>query len=300
RNSLLLNMWCSFLKEDVCISFPNSEQCREASVLKIGFVSKPECARCIEVIKTVAQFLESNGHEYVIEEGTAREMKTEGEPISKMKADVIVTVGGDGTALWAIQKTKLPVLPVNVGSLAFLSEVDPSNMFSYFARLLNGNFKIEERARIKTTVNSRRLPDSLNEAVMKTMFLSKIRWFGVYIDNDFIQNIRADGIIIATPTGSTSYSLSVGGPILDPNVRAFIISYMAPFSLSARSMVVPSDSTIRVVTLDKGKSIMLSLDGQEGVEVGFHDEISFTESEFPAKFIRFNLDFYRAIREKVL
>ena len=139
----------------------------------------------------------------------------------------------------------------------------------------------------------------LSEAVLKTMIMSKIRWFGVYLDNDFIHNVRADGIIIATPTGSTSYSLSVGGPILDPKVKGFIISYMAPFTLSARSMVVPSQSTIRVVTLDKGKSIMLTLDGQNGVEVGFHDEISFTESEYPAKFIRFNSDFYKNTREKM-
>jgi NAD+ kinase len=271
-----------------------------AGRLRIGFVSKPECPRCIEIIRTITQFLDVNGHEWVLEEATAREMKEGGEPLQKIDADVIITVGGDGTALWTLQKTRLPILPVNAGSVAFLSEVEPSNVLGYLNRLINGDFKVEERSRIKTTVNSRRLPDSLNEAVLKTMILSKIRWFGVYIDNDFIQNIRADGIIIATPTGSTSYSLSVGGPILDPKVRAFIISYMAPFSLSARSMVVPSDSTIRVVTLDKGKSIMLTLDGQEGVEVGFHDEISFTESEFPAKFIRFNLDFYRSIREKVV
>lgn len=267
--------------------------------MRIGFLSKPECPRCIELIKSLTNYLKSNGHDYVIEQGTAKEMKVEGERLERIEADLIITVGGDGSALWALQKTRLPILPINVGSLAFLSEVEPENAIVTINRLFRGEYKIEERARIKTTVNSRRLPDSLNEAVLKTMVMSKIRWFGVYLDNDFIHNIRADGIIIATPTGSTSYSLSVGGPILDPKVKAFIISYMAPFSLSARSMVVPSQSTIRAVALDKGKSIMLTLDGQEGVEVGFHDEISFTESEYPAKFIRFNSDFYRNTREKM-
>ncbi|MCL4447972.1 MAG: NAD(+)/NADH kinase [Thermoplasmatales archaeon] len=267
--------------------------------MKIGFVSKPECPKCVEVIKFLTNFLKENGHDYVIEYGTAKEMKMEGERVDKISADAIVTVGGDGAALWTLQKTKLPVLPVNVSSLAFLSEVDSTGALACINRLLRGDYRVEERARIKTTVNSKRLPDSLNEAFLKSMIMSKIRWFGVYLDNDFIHNIRADGIIIATPTGSTSYSLSVGGPILDPKVKGFIISYMAPFSLSARSMVVPSQSTIRIVALDKGKSIMLTLDGQEGIEVGFHDEISFTESEYPAKFIRFNSDFYKNAREKM-
>ena len=268
--------------------------------MKIGFVSKPECPRCQELIKFLANFLKERGHDYVLESGTAKEMKMDGERVEKIHADVLVTVGGDGAALWTLQKTKLPILPINVSSLAFLSEVDSSGALGCINRFLDGDYKVEERARIKTTVNSKRLPDSLNEAVLKTMIMSKIRWFGIYLDDDFIHNTRADGIIIATPTGSTSYSLSVGGPILDPKVKGFIISYMAPFSLSARSMVVPSQSTIRVVTLDKGKNIMLTLDGQDGLEVGFHDEISFTESEHPARFIRFNSDFYKNTREKMV
>ena len=267
--------------------------------MKIGFVSKPECPKCTELIKFLSNFLTENGHDFVVELGTSKDLKMDGERIEKIKADAIVTVGGDGTALWTIQKTKLPVLPVNVSSLAFLAEADSRTALECLNKLLRGDYKIEERARIKTTVNSKRLPDSLNEAVLKTMIISKIRWFGIYLDNDFIHNIRADGIIIASPTGSTSYSLSVGGPILDPKVKAFIISYMAPFSLSARSMVVPSQSTIRAVALDKGRNIMLTLDGQEGIEVGFHDEISFTESEYPARFIRFNSDFYKNTREKM-
>jgi NAD+ kinase len=267
--------------------------------MKLGFVSKPECPRCIEVIRFLSNYLKANGHDFVVESGTARDMKVDGERVDRINADALVTVGGDGTALWALQKTDLPILPIKVSSLAFLSEVDAADALGYITRYLKGEFEVEERARIKTTVNSKRLPDSLNEAVLKSMIISKIRWFGMYLDDDFIHNIRADGIIIATPTGSTSYSLSVGGPILDPKVKGFIISYMAPFTLSARSMVVPSQSTIRVVTLDKGKSIMLTLDGQEGIEVGFHDEISFTESEHPAKFIRFNSDFYKNTREKM-
>lgn len=267
--------------------------------MKIGFVSRPECPKCIDVIQFLRNFLISGGNEVILESKIAKELNTEGKPVGDIGAEVIVTVGGDGTALWTLQKTNSPILPINVGSLAFLSEVSPENALISLNRLLRGEFKIEERARIKTTLNSKRLPDSVNEVVLETTMTSKIRWFGIYLDDDFIHNIRADGIIIATPTGSTSYSLSVGGPIVDPKVKALVLSHMAPFSLSARSIVVPSESTLRVVPLDKGKSITLTLDGQEGVQVGFHDEMTFTESEHPARFVRFDSDFYKNTREKM-
>lgn len=267
--------------------------------MRIGFVSRPECPKCIGVIQSLSDFLVSRGDDVVLEENTAKEMNAGGVPVEKMNAEVIVTVGGDGTALWTIQKTNSLILPINVGSLAFLSEVSPENAIQYLDRFLRGEYSIEERARIKSTLNSRRLPDSVNEVVLETTVKSKIRWFGIYLDDDFIHNIRADGIIIATPTGSTSYSLSVGGPIIDPKVKALVLSHIAPFSLNARSIVVPSDATLRVVTLDKGKNIVLTLDGQVNVDVGFHDEMTFTESEHPARFVRFNQDFYKNTREKM-
>lgn len=268
--------------------------------MKIGFVSRPECPRCIDVISSLRSYLISEGNEILLEKSTAAEMKLYGENIENMDAEIIITVGGDGTALWTLKKVKAAILPINLGSLGFLSEVNPNNALQALSRLMRGEFKIEERARIKTVLNSRRMADSVNEVVIKTIKTSKIRWFGIYLDNDFIHNIRADGIIIATPTGSTSYSLSVGGPILDPKVKGLIISHIAPFSLNVRSIVVPSESTIRVKILDKNKNLEMSMDGQEALEVGYHDEITFTESERPARFVRFSSDFYKNMREKML
>ncbi len=268
--------------------------------MKIGFVSRPECPRCIDLIASLRDYLIREGNEVIVEKSTAEEMKLKGESIEDMDTEVVITVGGDGTALWTLKRIKSAILPINMGSLGFLSEVNPNNALQALSRLLRGEFKIEERSRIKTVLNSRRLGDSVNEVVIKTIKTSKIRWFGIYIDNDFIHNIRADGVIIATPTGSTSYSLSVGGPILDPRVKGLIISHIAPFSLNVRSIVVPSESTIRVKILDKNKNLEMSMDGQEAIEVGYHDEITFTESETPARFIRFSSDFYKNMREKML
>ncbi|MDA8055095.1 MAG: NAD(+)/NADH kinase [Thermoplasmatales archaeon] len=268
--------------------------------MKIGFVSKPECPRCIEMVAWLSDYLVREGTDVILEESTAREMKTSGTPIGEMECDVVVTVGGDGTALYTLKRVNSAVLPVNLGSLGFLSEVSSNNVLQALGRLMRGEYRVEERARIKTVLNGERLTDSVNEVVIRTNRTSKIRWFGMYIDDDFIHNIRADGIIIATPTGSTSYSLSVGGPILDPRVKALIVSHIAPFSLNVRSIVVPSESTIRVKILDQEKNLEMGSDGQEGVEVGYHDEIYFTESERPARFVRLDGDFYRNMREKML
>ncbi len=268
--------------------------------MKIGFISRPECPRCLDLIDTLSRYLEKEGHNIIIEESAAREMKVAGTPLKDMNPEIAITVGGDGTALWTLKRLNSAILPINMGSFGFLSEIGPTNALNAMSKLTRGEYKVEERSRIKTTLNGKRLMDCVNEVVIKSAEISKIRWFGIYIDGDFIHNVRADGIIIATPTGSTSYSLSVGGPILDPRVRALIVSHIAPFKLNVRSIVVPSESTIKISILEKGKRLIMSLDGQDEIAVGYNDEILMTESESPARFVRFESDFYRNMREKFI
>jgi Predicted sugar kinase len=268
--------------------------------LKIGFISRPDCPRCLDLIGILYRYLKHEGHEVMIEQSAASEMKIHGVPLEEMNAEIIITVGGDGTALWTLKRVNTAILPINMGSFGFLSEIGPTNAIAAMGKLTRGEYKVEERPRIKTTLNGKRLSDSVNEVVIKSAEITKIRWFGIYIDNDFIHNVRADGIIVASPTGSTSYSLSVGGPILDPRVKALIISHIAPFKLNVRSIVVPSESTIRISILEKGKRLIMSLDGQEEIIIGYNDEILITESESPARFVRFESDFYRNMREKFI
>ncbi|MGC8547330.1 MAG: NAD(+)/NADH kinase, partial [Thermoplasmata archaeon] len=151
--------------------------------MKIGFVSRPECPRCIDVISSLRDYLISEGNDIILEKSTAAEMKLDGENIEDLDAEIIITVGGDGTALWTLKKVKAAILPINLGSLGFLSEVSPNSALQALSRLMRGEFKIEERARIKTVLNSRRVADSVNEVVIKTIKTSKIRWFGIYLDN---------------------------------------------------------------------------------------------------------------------
>jgi len=149
------------------------------------------------------------------------------------------------------------------------------------------------------TVDGRRLYDCTNEAVLHTAQVAKIRDFEVWLNGTLVQKVRADGIIVATPTGSTSYNLSVGGPIVDPRVEAFVISAIAPFKPAARATVVPTNGEVRV-KLTKPKECLLVLDGQHEEEIKGTEDIRFSGSESRAKLVKFGDDFYRRIEEKLV
>jgi len=152
--------------------------------------------------------------------------------------------------------------------------------------------------RVKTHVDGRRHPDSLNEAVIHTAHVAKIRSFEVLVDGQTAERFRADGVIVATPTGSTSYAMSTGGPLVDPRMDAIIVTAIAPFKPSFHPFVFPPASEVRV-RVTKPKECTLVLDGQREVPLKGSEELAFTKSERPARFVRFRYDFYRRVSEKL-
>jgi NAD+ kinase len=216
-----------------------------------------------------------------------------------MNVDLVLAVGGDGTVLRALQRTTARVLGVNSGSLGFLTEIHADELPDALSRLEAKEYTVEERGKVKVTVDGKRLADCANEAVMHTAHVAKIRDFEVWLDRILLQKVRADGIIVATPTGSTSYNLSVGGPIVDPRVEALVISAIAPFKPSARATVVPADAHVRI-KLPKPKECLLVLDGQQEVALKGTEDVRFTGSERRARLVKFGDDFYRRIEEKLV
>lgn len=221
-------------------------------------------------------------------------------PISEMDADAIICVGGDGTILRTLQKTDSPVLGVNAGSLGFLTEVPPDGVNNALERLLEGNFEIDRRSRLKTVLNGERLPDATNEAVISTNTPSKIQEFEFYIDMEWAQSLRADGLILSTPTGSTSYAFSAGGSVLDPRLEAIEIVPIAPFRINARPIIIPDISVITLKVAHKTRSANLVLDGYFRKTIKNKDELLFTRSKNVAKFIRFDMNFYKRFGEKII
>jgi NAD+ kinase len=258
----------------------------------------PQLSRFGPAARKVLEALK--GEDYLIDEQIAAAVKSkDGVPLSKMKVDVLITVGGDGTILRTLQANDAPVMGVNAGVLGFLTEVQADKVKEAVRRLKTGRYHIDERTKLKTTLNGKRLEDATNETVIHTAHIAKMRDFAISIDGTRATEVRADGIIVATPTGSTSYAMSVGSSIIDPRVEAFVIAPIAPFRLAARPLVVASRSKI-AVTIREPKECIMVIDGQSEFTIRGDERLMFTASEKKARFVSFKDDFYKNLEEKLI
>jgi len=269
--------------------------------MKWGLVCKPGAKSAISLAKDVYDLLKENGDVFP-EKCFAEETKIKGyslEEINK-KSDIVVVVGGDGTILWTLQGADKPIFAINSGGMGFLSEVESKYAIGSIKQVIEGRYNIEERGKLKITVDGKRLPDATNEVTVQTARIAKIMYLQLFVEGERFETLGADGIIIATPTGSTSYALSVGGPIMDPLVNAMVIAPLAPFRLSARPWVVPLDKKIGVKILPQTKESKLVIDGTYTQDVTTDSDIVVTGSEKKAKFIRFGESFYQMVRLKLV
>ncbi len=265
--------------------------------MKFGITANPHIPDSLDATRRILRVLEPK-HEVLLETEIAKDLNRKGVPLAHMQPDVILAVGGDGTILRALQLADAEILGINSGSLGFLAEVYANEVETFLDRILRQDYKVEERLRLKVTVDGQRLFDCLNEAVVHTAQVAKIRHFAIDLDGAPVTQVRADGVVLATPTGSTSYSMSVGGPIVDPRVPAIVVTAIAPFKPSYRPHVFPAASAVRV-RLVKPKECALVMDGQRETHLKGTEEVVATASEKPARFIRFRDDFYKRFEEKI-
>ena len=269
--------------------------------MDFGIVAKPDLARARTTSRMVLNFLRAQKKvdRVVVEERLARSLKVEGVPLDQINVDVIVSIGGDGTVLKALQEARGRIFAINAGVLGFLTEVPVEQAISGLKRIVEGKYLVEKRLRLKTVLRGRRLYDSTNEAVIHTSTTSKMRHYRIFLSGQQVDDVRADGIIVATPTGSTCYAMSAGGPIIDPRLKGFVIVPLAPFKMSARAVVVPCNRKLSVCLMDD-KPSKLVLDGQVEETLAPKTTVEFSASERPAEFIRFRSDFYENLRDKLL
>jgi len=265
--------------------------------VKFGITANPRIPTAYDVAKRAVSYL--RGHDVLLEDDLGEKLGKKGVPLSRMDVDFILSIGGDGTVLRALQRNVAPVLGINPGSLGFLVEVAAKDLKEAIARLARREFTVEERLKARVDLDGKRLYDCANEAVVHTAAVAKIRHFQVKVDDVPALDIRADGVICATPTGSTSYAMSTGGPIVDPRVEALVITAIAPFKPSARPLVVPARSKLSV-SLKKPRECLLVLDGQHEVSLKGYETLTVTASEKRARFVRLQKqDFYRRYEEKL-
>jgi NAD+ kinase len=274
-------------------------------MMRIGIIARFDVPEAVEMAGGVASFLLNRGVEITVDLKLTEELphlREYREDIRNMEADMILTIGGDGTILRTrsiIEDKEIPILGINMGTVGFLTEVDPENVFSALEAVLRGEYAVEERTLLSVYHNGE-LPSALNEVVLMTRRPAKMLHIEISVDDEVVEELRADGIIIATPSGSTAYSMSAGGPIVDPRVEAFLIVPICPFKLSARPLVVSNKSVIRVKLLRKGKKAIAVIDGQYEEEINHMDEVIFRKSGRKARFVRLSKDFYRKVREKLI
>lgn len=270
----------------------------------MGLVARCDVKAAVELAGELADFLLEKKVEILLDLPLARELgkyEDRARKLEDMDVDMMVAVGGDGTILRTqsfISHKKIPLIGINMGTVGFLTEIDPENAFSAIEEVLAGNYFVERRNQLLVW-HDQELPPALNEVVLMTRKPAKMLHIQISVDDEIVEELRADGLIIATPSGSTAYSMSAGGPIIDPRVKAFIIVPICPFKLGARPTVVSDESVINVKLLREGKKAIAVIDGQFEEEINYMDEIIFRKSENCAYFVRLTKDFYRKVREKL-
>ena len=264
---------------------------------RYGIYANTSIPKAVEYTKEVMDALE--GHEFVVDSQIADVMGIEGMPLKDMDVDIVIVVGGDGTLLRVLQQTDAMVIGINGGSVGFLAEIDRDNIKAGIDRLLRGDYAVETRFKLRSWYNGEYLMDSVNEALVHTSSVAKIRHYKIYVDDVLACEMRSDGVIISTPTGSTCYAMSLGAPYMDPHVNALMVVPMAAYKSTSRAFVVPATSKITVeAVLDK--DCVIVLDGQDEIPMEGRSKVDFMLSDKKARFIRFNMDFFSRVREKLV
>ncbi|MBQ6444052.1 MAG: NAD(+) kinase [Methanosphaera sp.] len=272
--------------------------------MKIGIVSRTDREDALELIESLVKYLEENKVCIEIEKRVTdvlKEYSKYSTNIKDMDSDIVLCIGGDGTVLYAqhtLSKKKIPVLSINMGTVGFLTEVDPEDIFECMDQLLSYDFFVEERMQLDIKCDNE-WQTVLNELVLMTNQPAKMLDLTVCLDDEVVDEIHADGLIISTPSGSTAYAMSAGGPIVDPRVDAALIIPICPFKLNSRPIIVPSSSTITIKFNKVDKKAVAVLDGVTEKVYSHNDEIKIRKSEHNAHFVRFTKKFYDSVNKKL-
>lgn len=267
--------------------------------MKICIVSKIDSKEPLELAQSLGWALSDNGYEVVYEESVAAELGYDGVSLRNLDADMLLVLGGDGSVLRAVRmmNTQIPVLGINQGHVGFLTDLEKENIESDLKSILESP-KIESRMRLSIECNGRDCGSALNEAVIVTARPAKILDFTVSVNGKVIDSFHSDGLIISTPTGSTAYAMSAGGPIVDPALEAMLLVPMSPYMLSSRPYLLNSASEV-TVTLSSDKTALLVLDGQDQYEIGKNAEIIIRKASEPAKFVDAGRTFFEKVEQKL-
>lgn len=259
----------------------------------VGLVARRATENVQDTVTTVVELLSARGARVVFDDETAErlgsiEADRAPRPVLGEMCDLIVVIGGDGSLLGVAREVaqyRTPVVGVNRGGLGFLAAVSPDALEAEFTKIWSDEFTIEEHFLLEATVirNGEKVANSnaLNDVVVHAGSMAKMLEFELWVDDEFVYDQRSDGLIVASPTGSTAYSLSAGGPIMHPSLDAIVIVPMFPHTLTSRPLVVPGEAKLNVRLTQVRDIAEVSCDSQVNVKLQVGDEVRIEKSESP-------------------
>lgn len=279
-----------------------------ASIQRVGVTAKANSREATRTARELVEWLRRRGLEVEADAGVQRSAGEENEPAfsSDRPYDLVVALGGDGTLLSVARTLRagVPLLGVNLGNLGFLTEVSRDELYPSLVDVLAGRGTVEERAifraELRRAAGATQGYSVFNDVVIAKSALSRIIELTLSVDDQLVATYRSDGLIVSTPTGSTAYNLSAGGPIVSPQLPVAVLTPICPHTFSLRPLVVPDSSVVEVTLETQREEVFLTIDGQEGTTLGFHDSVRVTRDERTVPLVRTHRHgFYDSLRSKL-
>jgi NAD+ kinase len=277
-----------------------------------AIISKPQKPELETILPELMSWLEGHGYQSILDPESAGYLNHTNEAVDRPEMPshspaIVISLGGDGTLLSAARafaSTETPILGVNLGSLGFLTEVPLTDLYATLDAWRDGTAVIDVRGLMCTELMRDERPfrrwDALNDVVISKGAIARMGAFTIELDGQFVAEFRADGVIVATPTGSTAYTLAANGPILMPSVDAMVLTAICPHLLTIRPIVVPGTSEITVTVDVVPHETYLTVDGQEAVELQLGDSIHCRKSELQVKLLRLHRNgLFNVLRSKL-
>ena len=283
---------------------------------RIGIIAKRNKPEAIPIVKNLVEWLHLKKIEIYIEKEVENLLNLshsglhinfiEGKELPS-RVEMMIVLGGDGTLLSVARQVwnrDIPILGVNLGGLGFLTEISLEELPGILERVIQGDFKTDERDVLNAAVirKGERIVEFtvLNDAVINKGALARIIDLEISINGEYLTTFQSDGLIISTPTGSTAYNLSAGGPIVYPSLHTLIITPICPHTLTNRPIVIPDDVEVRALLKSKQEEVFLTLDGQQGIPLEFEDRVELRKAEGRILLIKSpHRNYFELLREKL-
>src|SRR5271156_3911630 len=276
----------------------------------VAIISKPGRPELSELLPTLQKWLQQRQFAVVMDEESAAYFPAADviprSDLAERSPDLALVLGGDGTLLSAtraVAKAGTLILGVNLGTLGFMTEVTQSDLYPSLEAIVKGRYIVDCRSMLRGLLirdgQTVAIHEALNEVVISKGAIARLNHFELFVNTEFVSSYRADALIIATPTGSTAYSLGAGGPILNPDVNAFVITPVSPHGLTHRPVVVRDTVEIEIHVKTGKEEAYLSFDGQVGMPVRGGDIVRCVKAEHQARLLRFHKTFFEVLATKL-